>query len=178
MRKTLQKFAAVLNALETGVLCLLMGGMIVLSLLQIAVRKLPWLEHLLGNLAWSSDCLNGMLLWLAMLGALAATKARKHIQIDLGSHLFNDRVKGLLAAVTQCFAAAIAGLLAFAAGRYVWEVRSGQGEAFLGVPEWIVFTIMPVALGLMTIRFLVQARLAFDRFRTGQKDKRDGKEPA
>ena len=177
MRKMFQRTAAALAAEETAALCLLIGGMIVISLLQIAVRKLPWLEHLLGNLAWSSNFLNGALLWLAMLGALAATKTRKHIKIDLGSHLFSDRVQGLVAGITQCFAAGVAVMLAWAAGRYVWVVQSSQGQAFFGIPEWIVFTIMPVSLGLMAIRFLVQSRLAFGRFRTGQKDERDGEDP-
>ena len=173
MRKTFQKSAAFLDALETAALCLLIGSMIVVSLLQIAVRKLPWLEHILGNLAWSSDFLNGALLWLAMFGALAATKARKHIQIDLGSHLFSDRIQGLLSCITQCFAAGVAGVLTWASGRYIWEVQSSHGNAFLNVPEWVVLGIMPITLGFMAIRFLVRSKLAFHRFRTGQKDERD-----
>ena len=165
MRKTLQRIAAALAHLESAVLSMLIGGMIGVALLQIAVRKLHWLERAVGNLDWSSAVLNAALLWLAMVGALAATGARKHIQIDLGAHLFGERARHILAGVTQAFAAGVAGWLAEASARYVRQLAGGGGRAFFHVPDWAVFTIMPATLALMAVRFAVQAALAFGRLR-------------
>ena len=51
------------------------------------------------------------LLWLTMLGALAATGDRRHIVIDLVGHFCPPRFRAAAARVTALFAAVVCGLL-------------------------------------------------------------------
>ena len=132
-----------------GVLVL---GILVLSATQIVLRNffqtgIPWIEPLLG----------AVVLWIAMLGALAATGLRKHIAIDLVSHIFPKRLRWATAVLTDLFAACVCGILGHAGLRYV-AIQRELGEALLpGIPRWTIYVIMPVTFLLIATRFVIHA---------------------
>lgn len=143
------------DAAERTLLGVLAAGMVVLAALQIVLRTffrtgIPWIEPLLGI----------GLLWLTMLGALAATGQLKHISMDLVSHLLPRRPRAGVAAAVRLFAAIVCGRLAWAATGFIELQRETETSTLLGAPVWVYTWVVPVAFGLLSLRFLLHAGLA------------------
>jgi C4-dicarboxylate transporter, DctM subunit len=92
-------------------------------------------------------------LWLAFVGGLVATREGKHLTLST-AELFGD---GRAARAARIFAysvaAATVGVLAYAATQVVIADRDGGKMLPIGVPEWVLETIMPIALAFMAARF-------------------------
>ena len=140
-----------IDRIERVLLTVLVTGMVGLSALQILLRNiwhtgLNWVEPLLGM----------ALLWLTMLGALAAAGMGRHLAIDLAAALLPRRGSAWLARATSLFAAIVCVLLAWAAGRYVGFQREMDFTLLLGAPVWKYYMVIPVVFWLMAIRFAVR----------------------
>ena len=149
--KTFRGFFRWIDRLERVLLAVLVTGMVGLSALQILLRNiwhtgLNWVEPLLGM----------ALLWLTMLGALAAAGMGRHLAIDLAAALLPRRGSAWLARATSLFAAIVCVLLAWAAGRYVGFQREMDITLLLGAPVWKYYMVIPVVFWLMAIRFAVR----------------------
>lgn len=148
----LQRLASAIARAETAILALLVSGMVLLAAAQILLRNI-----LHTGFQWADTLLGMGLLWLTMLGALAATGDRRHIVIDLVGHFCPPRFRAAAARVTSLFAAAVCGLLTAAAAQYCRFQREMETDLILNIPLWIYYLIIPVAFGLMSLRFLGQA---------------------
>jgi TRAP-type C4-dicarboxylate transport system permease small subunit len=154
-RQRAQRIAAAWNTAEQWILGGLAAGMVLLAAVQIVLRDV---FH--TGLRSAETCLGAGLLWVTMLGALAATGARKHITIDIVSPFLPPRAKAVCLALADLFASGVCAWLARAAVRYVALQRSTETAALLpGVPAWAPFVIIPVCLGLMAWRFALHAAL-------------------
>ena len=142
------------DAAERFLLGALAGGMVLLAVLQIILRTafhtgLSWIEPLLGI----------GLLWLTMLGALAATGQGKHISMDLVSHLLPARPRAVVAVVLNLFSAVICGRLAWAAHGFIGLQRETETATLLGAPVWVYTWMVPIGFGLLALRFGLHAGL-------------------
>ena len=149
--KTFRGLSRWIDRIERVLLAVLVTGMVGLSALQILLRNiwhtgLNWVEPLLGM----------ALLWLTMLGALAAAGMGRHLAIDLAAALLPRRGSAWLARATSLFAAIVCVLLAWAAGRYVGFQREMDITLLLGAPVWKYYMVIPVVFWLMAIRFAVR----------------------
>lgn len=142
------------DRIERLVLAVLVMGMVGLSAIQILLRNV-W--H--TGLNWAEPLLGMALLWLTMLGALAATGLGRHLSIDLAAALLPRRAARWAGRATSLFAAVVCGLLAWAAGRYVGFQREMDATVLLGWPVWKYYGIIPVAFWLMAARFVLRAFL-------------------
>ncbi len=151
----LRRCADAWDAAERVLLGGLAAGMVILAALQIVLRTffrtgIPWIDPLLGI----------GLLWLTMLGALAATGLRKHISMDLVSHLLPPRPRAGVAAAVQLFAAVVCARLAWSAHAFIGLQRETETSELLGAPVWVYTWVVPVCFGLCTLRFVIQAALS------------------
>ena len=147
-----RRVAGWVDRIERYVLAVLVTGMVVLAALQILLRNL-W--H--TGLNWVEPLLGMALLWLTMLGALAAAGLGRHLAIDLAVALFPRRWSTWLARATSLFAAVVCGMLAWAAGRYVGFQREMDMSMLLGLPVWKHYQVIPVVFWIMTFRFALRA---------------------
>jgi TRAP-type C4-dicarboxylate transport system permease small subunit len=143
-----------LRRAETAAIALLVSGMVLLAAAQIVLRN-----FFRTGILWAEQALGMALLWLTMLGALAATGACRHISIDAVAHLLPTRPRRILAFVTGLFAAVVCGLLAAAGVRYCLFQRELDASRLLGAPLWTLQLVIPVCLGLMSLRFALHAVL-------------------
>jgi TRAP-type C4-dicarboxylate transport system permease small subunit len=111
-----------------------------------------------NGLVWSQNLALSLLLWVALLGATLATKARAHITLELADKLWKGArrryvhlASGLVAA-TSC--ACLALLAAHYTADFVDQWRMGVGYVSgLPIPRWVVYSAMPACFTLMAARF-------------------------
>jgi TRAP-type C4-dicarboxylate transport system permease small subunit len=139
--------------IETGLIAALVLAMVVLAGAQILLRNL-----FDSGLSWADPLLRAMVLWAAMLGALAAARDDKHIGLDLVAHFLQGRTRRVLRVVTLLLAAAVSATMAwYGVGLVRLDVDSGAATA--GIANWLVEAIVPVGFGLLALRLAVRAFL-------------------
>lgn len=152
MGQGLQRLQRWLVRLEDGLLVLLLSGMVLLAFAQIVARNL-W--H--AGFDWADPGLRVAVLWVAMFGAMVATRQDRHIRIDLVSRFLSAASKRVSELLANLFSAVICGLLAWHAGRFVLLEWQEGVTAFHGVPTWLLESILPLGFTVMAARFLLHA---------------------
>jgi TRAP-type C4-dicarboxylate transport system permease small subunit len=133
---------------EDAVLVLLLGGMILLATGQIVLRN-----FLNVGFIWSDEALRMLVLWVAVAGAVAASRNDKHINIPVFDRFLPGRLGTLKDLVIHAFTAAICGIVAWHGFLFV---RSSHefGDLLLGsVPAWLLQLVLPVGFGLLCYRY-------------------------
>ena len=138
---------------ENAALLVLLGTMIGVSVFQIINRQLLGSSF---SLPWADELVKMIVLWLAMVGSIAACRDNKHIRIDLITHILSGRIVSFIKIVVDVFAAAVCAMIGWQAYRLVREEVS-WGDTILGdVPLWLAHAIVPLAFFLISYQFLVR----------------------
>lgn len=137
-----------IHGVENLLLVLLFAGMLVIAGGQIVLRN-----FFDSGLAWADPFLRVTVLWLALLGALAATRSNKHINIDVLGRLAPQAWQAPIRALTMFFAMVVCGVIAYVSGEFLVLEIDTPTEAFAGIPAWVFEVVIPVSFGLMALRF-------------------------
>lgn len=137
-----------LHRLEDALLALFLTAMIVLAPLQIFLRI--FFDR---GLTWADPLIRVLVLWVGMLGAVAASRGDRHITIDALSRLLSGRARAAVGVAVHAFTAAVSALVAYHSWRFVETEREFESMAFLGIPAWTLQIILPVAFGLIAVRY-------------------------
>ena len=143
--------------LEQSVLALILAAMIGLSIFQIVLRNVFDAGYI-----WIDPLLRALVLWVAFLGALAATARGRHIAIDVVSRMLPPRGRSILVRIVSLLAGAICVALANGSYEYLGLEREFTSEAFLGIPSWVVQSVLLLGFALLAFRFLADAVLGPD----------------
>lgn len=146
----------ILRGAEDTILVGILAVMIVLASIQIFMRN-----FFDAGLIWADPMLRVLVLWIGMLGALAATRDDRQITVDVISRFAADRWKPRFRVITDIFTSAVSALLSWHAGRLVLEDRATEMEAFSSIPVWVCELVLPIALGLIAIRYAIYAAVHF-----------------
>jgi C4-dicarboxylate transporter DctQ subunit len=153
LRKLLNSLDRAGRLAENTALVVLLGTMIGVSVFQIINRQL-----LDGSfsLTWADELVKIIVLWLAMVGSVAAARDNKHIRIDLITHVLSGPVVAWAKVIVDLFAAAVCAVIAWSAYRLVREEMSWGDTIFTDVPIWMLHVIVPLAFLLLSYQFLVR----------------------
>jgi TRAP-type C4-dicarboxylate transport system permease small subunit len=143
-----------LHGLERTLIALLLAALVLGAGLQVFLRAFFDIGVL-----WLDPLLRALVLWLAMLGALAAARDDRHIAIELLPRYLPESAGRWLRAGVLLFAAGVCGLLAWHSGLLVRMEMAFPQTAFAGVPSWSVMLVMPVGFALLALRLAVRAFL-------------------
>ena len=145
--KALARFEDLLITLLTAALVLLAGGQIV--------------ARLFFDTGWAvlEPALRAMVLWIALLGAMIASREDKHLAIDALARVVRGVPARVLRVVAYLGAAAVTVLLAWYSLLLVHGEYESATVAFGDVPAWTVQAIMPFAFAAMALRFVIHAFL-------------------
>ena len=146
------RLAGLLAWLEDALLVVLLALMILLAGGQIVLRN-----GFDSGLVWADPLLRVLVLWVGLVGAMAAARADRHITVDVLSRLLPDRPRRRARAFTDACAAAVCAVLAWHAARLVVTEYQGGAIAFADVPAWVCELILPVGFGVMCLRYLALA---------------------
>jgi TRAP-type C4-dicarboxylate transport system permease small subunit len=107
--------------------------------------------------AWSDGLARLAVLWLGLLGALAASRDGRHITMGALARVLPPRLRVVAGVAADAFGAVVSAALAWAAWGFVSDSRE-FGDTLLGdLPAWWFQAIMPVAFALIAWQFVVQA---------------------
>jgi C4-dicarboxylate transporter, DctQ subunit len=147
-----------LHQLEDGILAALALSLVGLAALQIAARWHIVAQFLPdGGIPWADSILKTTVLWLAMLGALTATREEKHLGMDALLHVLRPSAKKAARALAFLFAAVVAGYVAHAGYDYMLLERESPSDANSVISGWIVALIYPICFSGMALRFALHA---------------------
>ena len=146
-----------LHRIEDGVLVAAVLIMVALAGGQIVLRALFGTSFF-----WVDPMLRSLVLWVGMLGALAASRTGQHIAIDALTRVLPRHWRLPVRGAACAFTAAVCAGFAWHGARYTALELELASEAFAGIPQWSVVVILPVAFTLIGVRFAVFA-VAFFR---------------
>jgi TRAP-type C4-dicarboxylate transport system permease small subunit len=141
-----------LQRIETGLLVTLVAALVFFAALQIVLR-----QFFETSLQWADPLMRNLVLWTAMLGAMAAAQDDKHLRVDALERLVSGVKLRIVRFATRGFAAAIAFIFAWQSARFVGFEREDGQIAFLGVARWMCELIMPFGFSVIGLRFAIAA---------------------
>ena len=135
---------------ENAMLVVLLGALVLLAVGQIILR-----EVFETGFFRADELIKLLVLWLAMIGSVAATRDNRHIRIDALSHLLPDKAVTAIRLFVDTFAAVICGVVAWQAWRYLQLEIEFEDTVLINVPAWMAHIVVPGAFALMSYRFAV-----------------------
>jgi len=168
---TESSLAAWVRRIEEALFAVILLGMIVAGLIPIFSRR-----FLPVGLTWPEPLMKQMVLWVALLGAGAATQERSHIAVDAVTHFLPQRARSVVRGLTHLGSAILCGAFACFSIAFVKDMAEFEGAkiAFLGVREWWLALILPIGFALLALRLGIAA--AQDALKAVRKP--DGEESA
>lgn len=136
------------QAAETTLLVVILTSMIVLAFAQIVMRNFFDL-----GLPWGDELLRLLVLWVAVAGAVAASRADKHINIAVLDRLLPSRLKNPALLLVHLFTAAICAVVTWFSLQFVLTSREYEDLILGKVPAWWLQSVLPLGFGLITWRY-------------------------
>ena len=140
----------VLRTIESGVLVVLLLGMIVLAAWQVLARL-----FFDSGLNWGDAFVRVLVLWIAMFGAMVAARSDDHIRIDLLAKVLSPVAQRQAQRLAALLTAAVLAIFVWASFGFVRAEYEDGALAFASVPAWCCEAIMPFAAAVMCLRYVV-----------------------
>lgn len=148
-----------LVAIEDGLLAFLLLALLAVAIGQILLRVVAD-----AGTSWAEPVSRLLVMWLAVLGALAATRERRHIAIDALPRLLPPRAQRAAWALAQLTAAGICAVLAWLGADLIALELEAPTTLPGGLPSWVGMLVLPFGFGLMALRFAIAALLEPPRY--------------
>lgn len=155
----LQRLRRIACFIEDGFLIGLLLFMILLASLQILLRNV-----FDTGLVWADELLRIQVLWVGLLGAVAASRDDNHINIDLLTRFLPPRFRLGVRIAVDLFTSSVCMLVAWHALRFV-QLEFEFDSRLLGRwPAWIFQSIIPIGFVLIAYRYLLYGLVHLRRF--------------
>ena len=149
-RSTLGKLERWGAAAENASLVLLLAAMMIVAVGQIVLRL-----FFNSGLVWADELLKMMVLWIAMIASVAASRSNRHLRIDVLSHFLPPQVSRLPRLIVDAFASFMCGVIAWQSLRFVLLDYEFGDTVLVDIPAWMAHGIVPLAFAVMSYRFLL-----------------------
>lgn len=140
-----------LRRLEDMLLALLLTAMISVAAVQVLLRNL-----FDSGLFWGDSAVRVLVLWVAMIGAMVASRQDEHIRIDIAGRYITGRLRPHLSRLVNLFTCLVLAIFAWSSWRFVQFEMEDQTLAFANVPAWMCEIIMPIGAAVMALRYALQ----------------------
>jgi TRAP-type C4-dicarboxylate transport system permease small subunit len=133
---------------EDAILVLILTTMILLAAGQIILRNFMDIGFI-----WADEMLRMLVLWLAVAGAVAASRNDKHINIDVLNRFLPERMALVVKVLVHLFTAIVCGSVAWHSLAFVQMSREFEDVLLGRIPAWILQAVLPVGFGLISWRY-------------------------
>jgi len=151
-RNALRLLERAARHLENALLVLLFGSLVALASSQIFLRN-----ALSTSVAWGDEAVRLLVLWLALVGAVAASRDARQIRIDILARLLPSRWVWMPEAAAGAFTAAVCVALTWQSTRFVMDSRAFGDTLLDQQPAWVLQIILPIGFAIMAYRYLIRA---------------------
>jgi C4-dicarboxylate transporter DctQ subunit len=139
----------IVNRLEEGAIALLLAAMVLVAFVQVVLRYL-----FASGFVWALELTTYLFAWLVLFGMSYGVKVSLHLGVDALLRLVPPRARRVLVLLTVAACMAYAGILFFGAWEYVAKMyKIGIGAEELPLPRWLLYSILPIGLVLLFLRF-------------------------
>ncbi len=143
-------------AAEDVVLILILTGMISLAAGQIVLRNVFSIGFF-----WADELLRLLVLWIAVAGAVVASRMDKHISITVLDRFLSPAVMLVARVIVELFTSGVCALITWHSVKFV-QSSLEYGDTILGnLPAWVFQLVLPVGFGLIAYRYAVFATRHF-----------------
>jgi C4-dicarboxylate transporter DctM subunit len=139
---------SLLRSGENLLITLVLALMVILPLLDIALRLTPFV------LPASSTVQSHLTLFVCMIGGAIAAREGRLLALSTVTTLLKGRLKEAARLFSGAFAAAITALLTWSSLQLVLQTRESGNELAYGVPLWIGQAILPIGFAVVLVRLL------------------------
>jgi C4-dicarboxylate transporter, DctQ subunit len=148
-----------LYRIEDSILVGLLLLMILLAVAQIFLR------NFLGiGILWSDILIRNLVLWVGLIGAMAAGRKGDHIKIDLLSRYLKTKLSWIISGITDFFTAVVCLIVVFYSLKFIkFEYYDGI-IAFGRIPVWFCQAIIPFSFLVMSLRYFIKTILNFQAY--------------
>jgi len=153
------------RVVENACLAVLLFAMITLASSQIFLRNFTG-----SGFSWADEALRLMVLWVAMLGAVAAARDDRQIAIDVLSRFLPEQARRITLAAMNLFTACLSFILAWYCFRFVVDSYEYEDVLLGDLPAWVFQSILPIAFALIGYRYVIWAARRFIEFFKGVND--------
>ncbi|MDP7144894.1 MAG: TRAP transporter small permease subunit [Pseudomonadales bacterium] len=140
----------VIHLIEDSALVISLLTMMTVAVVQIALRN-----FFDSGMFWADSFVRILVLWVALLGAMVATRENNHIKIDVLSRYLPEHIDRHLSAVVGVVASVVCAVVAWYCAQFVLLESEDPSMAFAQVPHWVCELILPFAFAVMSLRFLL-----------------------
>lgn len=131
-------------------LALLLSAMIGVAAAQVVMRN-----FFDSGFFWGDSAVRVMVLWVAMLGAMVASRTDNHIRIDIAGRFLPEVLRPYVSRFVNFFTAAMLGIFGWYSIEFIRYEYEDQTIAFGVVPAWICELIIPLGALIMAIRYAI-----------------------
>ncbi len=149
----LKRLDSIGRFVEDVLLASMLTVMILLAGWQIVQRN-----FIGGGMIWGDELLRLLVLWLGLLGAMAASRDNRHVAIDLLLRFLPKKMKMPVQLLLHLFTAVVCGMLAFYSFKFVQMEHEYQTKVLSNLPAWWFELILPIGFGMMCLRYLGHLR--------------------
>lgn len=143
---------AVIHRIEDILLALLLGTLVLIAPLQIVLRN-----FFDAGWVWADPFLRVLVLWVALLGALVASRQDKQISVDVVSKFLSLRAKAIVGVLNGLFTTFVCSVVAYHSWLFVAGEREFGSKAFGDVPAWLCQAVIPFAFAMIAVRHFGRA---------------------
>ncbi|MFH1653202.1 MAG: TRAP transporter small permease [Pseudomonadota bacterium] len=133
-------------------------GLLVTSLLFLA--GITFLQVILRNffdsgLFWADVGSRNLVMWVAFLGAMLATRERRHIAIEALIKVIPKKMRDAVRVLLDLVAALITAILAKAGYDFVYSEYQMGAVMFYNIKSWYVQSIIPFGFAMISLEYLI-----------------------
>lgn len=147
----LARLLKIITLAENAMLIAMLALMVSLAAMQIFLRNFMNI-----SIFGADQLLRLLVLWVAFLGAVAASREGKHIHVDAIARWLPGRVRAGVAGLTDLFTVGVCMVLAWQSLRFMQIARDSGEMAFGTLPVWIAEIILPLAFTLIALRYALR----------------------
>ncbi|MBT3181550.1 MAG: TRAP transporter small permease [Deltaproteobacteria bacterium] len=161
MQKIINFFSGVDRVFAKFVKSLLI--VILLSMVGFVVLQVVLRNVFYSGISWADVATRHMVLWVAFLGAMLATRSRQHISIDALTRMIPRKARNAVRIALDMLSCVVSIILAKAALAFVLEERAMGAELFIGIPTWVAQVIIPFGFAMIAIEYAIGVCLDIHR---------------
>jgi TRAP-type C4-dicarboxylate transport system permease small subunit len=138
-----------LTRLEETILLVLFVMMMLVAAYQILARNFFGF-----GIPWGDGFVKFAVLWMALIGAMLASRRDQHIRIDALTRMLSDQAQQLIRRGCALFTCIVCGIFVWLSTVFVLGEYQFPMVSFGAVPSWVCALIMPVGFAVICVRYL------------------------